>query len=259
MNQISLVQKELFPLKKQLTEHPVYINLKTIKDVRVFMEHHVFAVWDFMSLLKALQQKFTCVSVPWFPVGNPKVRRLINQIVADEESDLDKQSNPASHFELYVNAMKECGACTQRINDLLGSVKNKNILTYLNSSPLPDAIKSFLYTTFNIIERGKSHEIAAAFTFGREDLIPDMFSSVLRDVQKSSSANLDAFIYYLDRHIELDSDEHSPLAMKMIEELCENDSEKWADILTISKLVLNERIKLWDAINSHIRTPVCFN
>jgi len=259
MNQISLVQKELFPFKKQLTEHPVYINLKTLKDVRVFMEHHVFAVWDFMSLLKALQQKFTCVSIPWVPVGNPKIRRLINQIVADEESDLDKHSNPASHFELYIDAMKECGASTQKINELLINLEKKNILDYLKSSPLPDAIKSFLHTTFNIIERGKNHEIAAAFTFGREDLIPDMFSSVLKDVQKNSSTNLDAFIYYLDRHIELDSDEHSPLAMKMIEELCENDSEKWADVLAVSKLVLSERVRLWDAINAHIRTHISFN
>ena len=256
MNKISIIQKELLPLKKQLAKHPVYVNLKTIEDVRTFMQYHVFAVWDFMSLLKSLQKKFTCLSVPWFPVGNPKIRRLINQIVADEESDLDKNSNAGSHFELYVNAMIECGASTKEINSFLIKIKNQKTLTYIKSSHLPDAIKSFLYTTFSIIERGRSHEVAAAFTFGREDLIPDMFSGVLKDVQKNSSNSLGAFIYYLDRHIELDGDEHSPLAMKMIEELCGDDSKKWADVVNTSKLVLNERIKLWDAIKAHIKTTV---
>ena len=79
------------------------------------MEYHVYAVWDFMSLLKALQIELTCTTLPWKPVGDTKIRRLINSIVLEEESDVDADGNPSSHYEMYLDAMIECGADTKKI------------------------------------------------------------------------------------------------------------------------------------------------
>ena len=95
----------------------------------------------------------------------------------------------------------------------------------------------------------KTHVIAAVFTFGREDLIPNMFTEILRNFQVNfPDVNLSKLIYYFERHIELDADEHGPMAMKMIDELCGNDDKKWHDVETVSILALEKRIGLWNAI-----------
>ena len=65
-------------LRAQLLDHPVYAEVASIVDLRRFMEDHVFAVWDFMSLLKRLQQDLTCTKVPLFPANNARAARLID-------------------------------------------------------------------------------------------------------------------------------------------------------------------------------------
>ena len=44
------IEQELSSLRNNLNSHDIYQSLKSIKDVQIFMENHVFAVWDFMSL-----------------------------------------------------------------------------------------------------------------------------------------------------------------------------------------------------------------
>ena len=186
------------------------------------MEIHVYAVWDFMSLLKGLQIELTCTTLPWKPVGDTKIRRLINSIVLEEESDVDSAGNPSSHYEMYLEAMKECGANTYEIDKFVNSVSDVN-LPKVNT-----AIDSFLATTFDILNSGEAHKIAAAFTFGREDLIPDMFTAIVNDLSKEHK--LDKFVYYLERHIELDAGEHGPLALELISNLCGEDKQKWKEV-----------------------------
>jgi hypothetical protein len=211
-----------------------------------------------MSLLKALQSKLTCTTTPWFATPNPQTRYLINEIVVAEESDLTIDGRRSSHYEMYIEAMQVCGASTAGIEQFLQEVNSlKNIFVAIKTSNLHPNIKAFLDFTFRVIEEGKAHEIAAAFTFGREDLIPSMFTEILKNFQANfPETDLTKLIYYFERHIELDADEHGPMAMKMITELCGTDAQKWSDVEEVSKLALEKRIGLWDAIEETIMMNV---
>ncbi len=244
--------------KSALLEHSLYSKVKTIEDLRIFLENHVYAVWDFMSLLKALQERLTCTTTPWFATKNPETRYLINEIVLAEETDLTLDGRHLSHYEMYIEAMEACGADTSKIEHFLSEIQSlQNIFVAIKKSNLHPNIKAFLDFTFRVIEEGKPHEIAAAFTFGREDLIPSMFFAILKNFEKQfPETDLSKLIYYFERHIELDADEHGPMAMAMIEELCGNDIQKWKEVEEVSILALEKRIELWNAIEELITMKV---
>ncbi|WP_144891232.1 DUF3050 domain-containing protein [Flavobacterium tiangeerense] len=251
---IATINNSIQSQKEQLLQHTLYNKVRTIEDLQCFLENHVYAVWDFMSLLKALQSKLTCTATPWFATPNPETRYLINEIVLAEESDLTLDGKRSSHYEMYIEAMEACQADTNGIKGFLQEVDSlKNIFVAIKTSNLHPNIKAFLDFTFRVIEEGKSHEIAAAFTFGREDLIPSMFTEILKNFQANfPETDLSKLIYYFERHIELDADEHGPMAMKMITELCGTDEQKWSDVEEVSKMALEKRIGLWDAIEEQL-------
>lgn len=244
--------------KSVLLQHSLYNKVKTIEDLHSFLESHVYAVWDFMSLLKALQSSLTCTSTPWFATKNPETRYLINEIVLAEETDLTLDGRHQSHYEMYLEAMEACGADTSKIESFLTEIQSlQNIFVAIKKSDLHPNIKAFLDFTFRVIEEGKPHEIAAAFTFGREDLIPSMFHAILKNFQEQfPEIDLSKLVYYFERHIELDADEHGPMAMKMITELCEEDPQKWKEVEEVSILALEKRIELWNAIEEIITMKV---
>jgi hypothetical protein len=251
---IAFIDREIQPQKERLLQHSLYDKVKTIADLNCFLENHVYAVWDFMSLLKGLQAQLTCTTTPWFPTKNLGTRYLINEIILAEESDLTIDGRRQSHYEMYVEAMESCGANTKGIEHFLSEVHSlHNIYVAIKKSNLHPNIKAFLDFTFRVLDEGKSHKIAAAFTFGREDLIPSMFTVILKNFQANfPETDLSKLIYYFERHIELDADEHGPMAMKMITELCGTDAQKWNDVAEISVLALEKRIGLWDAIEEQI-------
>jgi len=235
------------PLREQLQSHRLYSNIRTIADVRIFMETHVFAVWDFMSLLKALQRGLTCVEVPWVPVEHPAAR-LINEIVRDEESDLNLSGEPVSHFHLYRSAMLECGADTSCIDRFLELLKSGcTVAAALDRADAPAGASQFAKATFRIIGTDQLHQIAAAFAFGREDLIPQMFGAIIREM-KQDIPGLETFHYYLERHIELDGDDHGPHAHRMVSELCGDDAQRWQEAVFAANAALQARIGLWDSV-----------
>lgn len=251
---IENINASIQPQKDILLNHPLYKKVQNLEDLRRFLESHVYAVWDFMSLLKALQSKLTSTTTPWLPVGNPEIRYLINEIVLAEETDLTLDGKRQSHYEMYIDAMKDCGADISEIQKFLENViTTQNIYVSIKQSELHPKIKAFLDFTFRVIDEGKPHEIAAAFTFGREDLIPSMFTEILKNFQENfPNTDLRKLIYYFERHIELDADEHGPMAMQMIEELCNNDNHRWHEVKEVSIQALEKRIGLWDAIEEQI-------
>ena len=254
MNKIEQIEEHISELREHLKNHELYYHLLEVQDIKVFMEKHVYAVWDFMSLLKALQQRLTCISIPWKPSKNAKTARFINEIVLGEETDVNELGVPKSHFEMYIEAMNEVGADTEKILHFVNSTNSiKDIVGRIQSSNLKKAEKEFLKFTFKIIETNEEHKIAAAFTFGREDLIPDMFLAIIDKSNHNDENKFPKLSYYLNRHIELDGDEHGPLSLEMISELCGDDESKWNDVLQTSVEALKKRISLWDEITEEIK------
>ena len=248
-NRIAVLRNEIAPLRDQLVNHSLYGQIRSLQDLNVFMEHHVFAVWDFMSLLKSLQRRLTCVAVPWIPKGNADTRYLINEIVTGEESDIDQHNNRISHFELYLKAMEQAGSNTGSIDALIKELENNvDVYKALQHCGINQPVLGFVHNTFDTIATGKTYIQAAVFTFGREDLIPGMFLSFVKDINKQTADKASIFQYYLERQIEVDGEHHSHLACQMTEQLCGDDEQHWEEATTAVKSALNARIKLWDAI-----------
>jgi hypothetical protein len=243
----------LAPLRKKLLTHPLHTRLQTLSDVVLFMEHHVFAVWDFMSLLKALQRRLTCIEVPWVPVGDRRIRRLVNEIVLAEESDTTPAGMPGSHFELYLEAMQEAGADTGPVERFIGHLgQRRGVAEALGRADVPQCVSDFVQGTFVVIENGQPHEIAAAFTYGREDLIPAMFLELVRGLEKAVPGRLSQLRYYLDRHILLDGDEHGDMGRSMVTLLCEGKPDRVAQAETAAATALKSRLRLWDGIAARL-------
>jgi hypothetical protein len=238
--------------KERLENHPLLIgdSIQTIEHLRLFMEHHVFAVWDFMSLAKALQHRICPSSDLWMPTRLQRTSgRLINDIILHEESDNDPFSNGyTSHFDLYCQAMVEVGANTSTINTFLDHVAKNGLNWALNNIAIPAASRDFMRYTFGVIERGNAHEIAAAFTHGRETVIPQMFGRLVGQLNLNC-LEVPRFSYYLDRHIEVDGDEHGPASMLLIQELCDYNPTKIVEAEKVAIEAINARIELWDKVN----------
>lgn len=249
----SLLKQQIEPLRQELINHNLYKKLKTLSHLQLFMENHIYAVWDFMSLLKGLQQHLTCVNTPWIPIGSANTRFLINEIVVGEESDVDMHGVRISHFELYLQAMQQANCNTEAIHQFIENIKNKTGLheALINSNTKQAAI-DFVNNTFQIINTQKPHVLAAVFTFGREDLIPDMFLSLIQELKVQFPDKLDILQYYIERHIEVDGGHHSQLAYEMTGELCGNEKNKWDEATHYVKEALQARIALWNAIEKQI-------
>lgn len=248
-SQINRIQANIEPLRQQIINHKVYSVINTLDDLKVFMEYHVYAVWDFMSLLKSLQISLTSTSTPWFPVGSANTRYLINEIVTGEESDIDSEGLRKSHYEMYLEAMDQCGANTSTVNSFISALKDGQSFNDAYAlAGVPQEAREFMDYTFDIVNSKQPHLQSAAFTFGREDLIPNMFIAIVRDLNQKFPNQIGLIKYYLERHIEVDGDHHSHLALEMTAELCGDDDTKWQAAEDVTVASLKQRIKLWDGV-----------
>lgn len=240
-------------MRDQLVNHRLYSEVRSLQDLHIFMAHHVYAVWDFMSLLKSLQRQLTCIDIPWVPKGDAGARYLINEIVTGEESDVNQDGVRMSHFELYLSAMTQAGCNISGITRLIELLQNKvEVTAALGQIDIKQPVLDFVQNTFATISTGKVHVQAAVFTYGREDLIPGMFISFVKELNKQASDKASIFQYYLERHIEVDGGHHSHLAYEMTERLCGNNELYWEEATEAVKAALKARIGLWDAILAEI-------
>jgi hypothetical protein len=240
---------DLADLRQRLVSHPLYGLVNSPDRLRRFMEMHVWAVWDFQSLLKAMQQRLTCTSVPWLPTADPEARRLVNEIVLDEESDELPDGGSASHFELYLDSMEKAGADTAAVRRMIALLHGGTPLARaLVDCGAPAASADFVRKSFDVIESGSTHRIVAAFTFGREDVIPDMFRHLVVRLAEADPARWGRFRFYLERHIEHDDEKHAPVCRRIVARLCGHDEAKWREATATARDCVAARITLWDAI-----------
>jgi Protein of unknown function (DUF3050) len=243
---IDRLEEQIGEVRGRVIAHPVYAAVDSQPAIRTFMEHHVFAVWDFMSLLKSLQRNLTCIDVPWVPTGPATSRRLINDIVLVEESD-ELGGGFTSHFELYLDGMTQAGADTSVITGFIDRIRTKQpVEAAIQAAGVPGPAAEFMRCTWGFIDTAPVHVQAAAFAFGREDLIPEMFKQVV-DVNERLGS-LSTFVDYLARHIQVDDEEHTPMAMQMLADLCGDDDARWAECAGAVNLALGARLRLWDGI-----------
>jgi hypothetical protein len=244
------IPEAVAPLRQRLLEHPVYRQLKSPADLQLFMEYHAYAVWDFMSLLKGLQRRLTCVEVPWLPQGDPAVRALINEIVLGEESDRGADGRVCSHFELYLEAMQEAGASTAKVRQFISLLREGcAVPDALRQAGAPEPARAFVEATFELLATGKDHVLASAFTYGREDLIPAMFGELVERLAREFPGQFTTLRYYLDRHIQLDGDEHGALGRQMVASLCGGNTQRWNEARSAAVHALEQRVQLWNGID----------
>lgn len=286
--------RRIRPFQENLVGHLVYTRVRTLAGLRVFMKNHVFAVWDFMSLTKALQRQITCMDVPWLPVADENSARLINEIVLGEETDEVPGGGFMSHYTLYLKAMDEIGADKRPVLAFEKSLR-EGIPVEQALAPLDIAenTKLFVLSTLKTALEGSSHEIASSLMLAREDLIPIMFDRVLKEMDARAAPgvravkgmrSLDAklprsvrkvlaglrpvarsfaknnpdprefFRLYLARHVHLDGEEHGPMGQRLVSQLCGEDSDKWQQATDVARTALKARIDMWDGVLDLIAT-----
>src|SRR5580693_4372385 len=243
-------------LRSQLLDHPVYAEVASVQDLRRFMQDHVFAVWDFMSLLKRLQRDLTCTKVPWFPAGNAKAARLINDIVIGEETDVDPEGSYVSHLDLYLRAMEDVGASTRQFDAFRSLARaGTSVEAAMVRTEVPRHVQGFVAHTMMLAQSGSTEEVLAAFFYGREDIIPEMFSRLQKTLPGARKTNdpLRHFVYYIERHIELDGDSHGPMGRELLDGLVADSPQKDERALHAACNSIKARIDLWDGTLSLLR------
>ena len=236
-------------LRTKLEAHPIYAAVATLADLRVFMQHHVYSVWDFMSLIKYLQHEVAPARWPWTPSGDASVQRFINELVLEEETDiaLPGQEGFTSHYMLYLAAMREVGADADTPARFVQLAGEQGIDAALASGLAPAPSATFTRSTFDFIASGKPHAVAAALALGREHVIPSMFRAFLSRMAVTE-AQAPSFHYYLNRHVHLDEDFHAPLSLRLLAALCGGDANKWREAEAAAEAAVNARLLFWDGV-----------
>lgn len=249
-----MFDNELKDLQAELIAHPIYSAVATMDDLHRFMQAHIFAVWDFISLVKRLQAILTCIQIPWLPPKDESAARLINDIVFGKESDVDRAGNPASHLTLYLTAMREVGASSRMFDTFLGHMRQGTALdASFDAERVPRYIRQFVHPNIRLARQRHAEEVTGNFLFGRKDAIPKMFRTLLTrwGVLSTDAPNM---VYYLERHIALDSKQHGPEAMSIFEKMIGGDRDRFLRAQHSAFQALRARIHLWDGILSKIRS-----
>jgi len=240
--------RKLAAAQQAIRLSPLARSLVDLPSWRTFMRLHVFAVWDFMSLLKRLQRELTSVDLPWMPKLGGDAARFINEIVLSEESDPDGKGGHCSHFELYCRGMREAGADLSPIQSTLAALQNGTTVDEaLAQAHVPPAVQAFVRHTLSVASSGSIVQVAATFLYGREAVLPHIFADLLESLADRDPC-LSTLAYYFKRHIEVDGDEHGPMAEALLTSLCGDNEALWREAYASAAQSLALRANLWQGI-----------
>src|SRR2546430_1846165 len=128
--------------------------------------------------------------------------------------------------------MDEIGADRAPIDGLIDALRSgtpvSDALDALDVRAIPLSTSGFVRTTLRTAREATVHEVAASFLYGREDLVPRMFRRILATLEAETSLRCPAFRCYLDRHVDVDENEHAPMAHDLLRSLCGGDATRWA-------------------------------
>lgn len=247
---VDLILEATADLRRDLLQHPIYSAIRSQQDLQTFMQHHVFAVYDFMWLLKRLQREICSVDVPWLPPAVPELARFINEIVLAEESDDDGRGGYCSHFQLYLEAMGDVAASSIVVEEFVAELRRQTpVDSALRQTTIPDTVCDFVNFTYQLAAKGSVAEVAAAFCFGREDIIPEMFQRLLNGFS-GNGISVPRLQYYIRRHIELDGDQHGPLTRQLVNQVCGQSQQAVQEAINAARKAISHRITLWDGVLS---------
>lgn len=229
------------PLIDQIIHHPLFPAITTLEMLARFSEYHVYAVWDFIVLLKSLQDKLAPIQPLWLPPSNYLGCHLVNSMVTEEESDALPDGRYLSHFDLYIEAMQQSGADISAVLQFLADIrKYLPFEQILKQDYIPAAAKQFIHDTFSLLHK-PVHITAASFAYAREAITSGMFTPILQQLQHTPQAC--RFAEYFQRHIDLDGGKHSDQAKLLVGSLCGSDPQKWQEATDTAIFSLNSRLR----------------
>jgi hypothetical protein len=194
--------------------------------------------------------------VPWFPADNARAARLINDIVIGEETDVGPDGFYVSHLDLYLRAMADVGASTRQFDKFRSLARvGTSVEAAMKRTGVPPHVQAFVAHTMGLAQSGSTEEVLAAFFYGREDIIPEMFRRLQKTLPGARQDNdpLRHFIYYIDRHIELDGDAHGPMGRELLENLVGDSPQRDERALRAACDSIQARIELWNGTLSTLR------
>ena len=232
--------------------HPVFSLVTSLEQARTYMEFQVWCVWDFMCLAKAVQTGLGTFTIPWLPPKNGALLAAINEIISGEETDTGPDGKIASHFEIYLAAMHQAGADTTAINTFLQALRDGvNWEAALHKSGAhPGSIRYVSGTIRTSLE--PLHRSVASFCLGREELVPMMLVTMLRNIPRLPE--LEMFRWYIQRHIALDAESHGPLSSDLFDSIAGVDAETRQDALKTAAWAIAERADYLDVIMTDLST-----
>lgn len=268
-SRLTAMQAHLQPWVERITHHPLPHTMTNYKALQMFLHHHVFAVWDFFCLLKALYRELACTDILWQPPLEPYGAHLLHGILGEEEGDTDLTGTPLSHFEWYLHAMNACGANTATINNFIKRLNitpltttttpdmaYQRVCAALDHPSVPKGAQAFVTQTFKSITQPLP-ALAGAFVFGREGITADLFAPIISRIQTfpQKTYNPEVLIRYFQRHVNLDTQNHFPKAFEMLNRFCQNDSSQWQCAQEGAEQALQARLRFLDAIEQSILIP----